>query len=401
MKNARVIHIITKYFLPVTAGIEINILETYSRLVKKGWTIHVHTSKDTYTQKNILPNYELIRGLHVHRYAYHWYGFLPRFDTEKTAVVAIHNFDVFPHILLFSNYLRKRIFASKNFILFLTPHGGFTPEWSIFTPIQRFIKKLYHDTIGLWFINNLVDGVRAVSSWEREQLTSRGVKRSLIHLIPNGLEDEAFEDADKHASPKIKSLVKGYGRYIFGNARIYQIKNQETIIRALVHLPEDIIFVNIGTIGSTVGNQTGSDAYYKRLLLLARTLGVDHRVVFPGVITGTDKYYLYKHALCFVHMAIWESFCNVVHEALSQGLICVVANNTALPYLVAHDKNGFLVDTYDDKKLAHTIDMIIDPENRTTMKNIQSHNLAQYRKNSWQHVSEQLGRALGRLTTYE
>ena len=42
------IHVITKYFYPVAAGIETNILETYSVLVKKGWDVTVHTSKDEY-----------------------------------------------------------------------------------------------------------------------------------------------------------------------------------------------------------------------------------------------------------------------------------------------------------------------------------------------------------------
>ena len=33
------IDVITKYFVPVVAGIETNILETYSVLVQKGWKV--------------------------------------------------------------------------------------------------------------------------------------------------------------------------------------------------------------------------------------------------------------------------------------------------------------------------------------------------------------------------
>ncbi len=50
-----------------------------------------------------------------------------------------------------------------------------------------------------------------------------------------------------------------------------------------------------------------------------------------------------------VHMAIWESFCNVVHEGMSQGLVCIVADNTALPYLIKNGVHGWCVPTRDEK----------------------------------------------------
>ena len=40
------LHVITRYFYPVAAGIETNILETYSILASRGWDITIHTSKD-------------------------------------------------------------------------------------------------------------------------------------------------------------------------------------------------------------------------------------------------------------------------------------------------------------------------------------------------------------------
>src|SRR5436305_1512737 len=46
------LHVIVKYFYPVTAGIETNTLETYSVLAEKGWNVTVHTSTDTPVEKN-------------------------------------------------------------------------------------------------------------------------------------------------------------------------------------------------------------------------------------------------------------------------------------------------------------------------------------------------------------
>ena len=74
----KTIHIIVKYFYPVTAGIEVNIAETYSRLVKKGWKVILHTSRDTYFEKDILPISENIMGIEVRRYSFKNWGFFPK-----------------------------------------------------------------------------------------------------------------------------------------------------------------------------------------------------------------------------------------------------------------------------------------------------------------------------------
>ncbi len=386
------IDVIVKYFIPVVAGIEVNVLETYSRLVKKGWDVTVHTSKDTYLRKNWLSESESIRGLKVRRYPFKWYGFWPRINWQEAGVIALHNFDIFPHLQLLAFFVWKKIFNRKTFKVFLTPHGGYNPEWAIFSPLQKLIKKNYHETLGKSLINFAVDGVRAVSDWEKGELIKSGIVAKKVRTISNGLEDEAFVDVDRKASEKIKKIAKSYGRYIFGNARIYEIKNQETIIRALPLIPKDIKFVNIGTIGSTVGNQTSTGEYLQKLKKLATELGVADRLIFPGVVQGVDKYYLFKHAVCFVYMAIWESFCNVVHEAISQGQVCIVANNTALPYLVKDKVNGYLVGTHDHQALAQKINYILANFNSAEIKAIRSRNMTEGRKNSWENVANQVNK---------
>lgn len=141
------------------------------------------------------------------------------------------------------------------------------------------------------------------------------------------------------------------------------------------------------------------DSYLIHLKKLAKKLKVSHRVIFPGVIRGSDKYFLYKNSICFVHMAIWESFCNVVHQAISQGLVCIVANNTALPYLVKDKVNGFLVSTYDHKKLAEKINFTIDPKNTEIIDKIKRYNLKTGRENSWLSVSNRMEVFYKRLMT--
>jgi len=351
LNKKKKIDVVVKYFYPVTAGIETNVMETYSVLAKNGWDVTIHTSNDVYMKKGVLPSYEKIRGIKVKRYPFNKFGYFPEIEWKNTDAVALHNFDIFPHLRLLLYVLLLKVTRRKNFALFLTPHGGFNPEWRVFSKIQAIVKSTYHFTIGTLLINLVVDGVRAVSNWEGEEMLKKGLQKSIVKVIPNGVEDEAYKDMNKMASTEIKQRVKSFGKYIIQIGRIYPIKNYETTIKALPLIPSTIKFVIVGPIAD--------QKYADSLVALAKDLGVEKRVVFFGIIRGIDKYYLIKQAQLMVHMAIWESFCNVVHEGLSQGLVCLVANNTALPYLIKNGTNGYCIETTDSKALADKINYVL------------------------------------------
>ncbi|MBP7927523.1 glycosyltransferase family 4 protein [Patescibacteria group bacterium] len=375
--------VIEKYFIPVTAGIEVNMLNTYSVLQEQGWDVTVHTSRDTLTQKDCLEPEDLIRGLKVKRYKFGFFGFWPKVDWNNTDYVCLHNFNVFPHLFLMLYALGLKIVGKKKFKLFLTPHGGFNPEWSIFPLHIRVAKMLYHYTLGALVINLSVDGVRAVSEWEKAEMIKHGLRKNLVVVIANGLEDEAFLDLEAQASEAIKKQVEGLGRYLIQIGRVYVIKNYETVIRALVNVDKDVKFVIVGP----VERKPGEKDYKDELEELITSLGLQDRVLFLGVITGVDKFYMIKHAQMMVHMAKWESFCNVVHEGLSQGRVCVVANNTALPLLIKDGVNGYCVETYDDKELTNKINYVLHNKETPEIKKIEETNFEHGRQNTWRSVA--------------
>ncbi len=378
------IDVIVKYFYPIAAGIEVNTMETYSVLAKKGWDVTFHVSNDLYLEKNVLPKFEKIRGIKVKRYKFisDVVGYMPDINWDKTNIVCLHNFNIY-HFRILLKILKLKILGKKKFGVVITPHGGFNPEWRVFSKIQRIIKPIYHFTIGTLLINLVADGVRAVSEWERNEMIKKGVRKSLINVITNGLEDEAFLDVDKKASPEIKQQVKKFGEYIIQVGRIYPIKNYETVIKALPKIDEKIKFV-------VVGQEEKNTDYKEYLIKLASELGVSDRLIFTGVIRGVDKYYLIKNAKMMVHMAIWESFCNVVHEGLSQGLVCVVANNTALPLLIKNGVNGYVIETKDYSGLAEKINFVIKNFNNKEVRLIRETNHKFGKDSSWTNVSEKM-----------
>lgn len=383
MKNKK-IDVITKYFYPIAAGIETNILETYSVLAKKGWKITIHTSRDTYLNKNFLPLNENIRGMNVKRYTFksELAGYMPDIDWGGNGVVALHNFNV-SHLGILLKVLSLKIQKKKKFKLLITPHGGFNPEWKIFSPLTRIVKISYQYTLGTILTNLTADEIRAVSIWEKQEMIKKGLNPKKIKVISNGLENEAFLNVDKLASKKIIETIKESGKYILQIGRIYPIKNYETVIKALPMIPDDINYL-------IVGQDEKSLSYKESLLSLAKNLGVEKRIKFLGVIRGVDKYYVIKHAKAMVHMAVWESFCNVIHEAMSQGTVCIAANNTALPLLIKNNHNGYLTDTFDYIKLSKVINNLLKKYNTPEIKKIKSEGKNFVKNNTWIKTADQL-----------
>lgn len=376
------IDIVSKYFFPVTAGIETNIMETYKFLVEKGWHVTMHTSKDIYTEKDVLPESDKLKGIHIKRYSFSSFGYWPKIEWNTTDVVCLHNFDIFPHFQILLYCLFLKLIKKKRFALILTPHGGYNPTWKIYSFTQKTIKQSYNFLIGTFLINNIVDGIRAVSEWEKMEMMRKGINPKLIRIIANGIENEAYADVERETSLEVKNKVKKIGTYILQIGRIYAIKNYETTIKTLPMIPSHINFVILGPI---------ADENYKHALIqLAKRLDVEKRLIFAGVIRGIDKYYVIKHAALMVHMAIWESFCNAVHEGMSQGLVCIVANNTALPLLIKNDKNGYLVNTHDNIMLAEKINYVLHNMHTPKIKKMIERNRAFGLENSWKSTAEKM-----------
>jgi glycosyltransferase involved in cell wall biosynthesis len=209
-----------------------------------------------------------------------------------------------------------------------------------------------------------------------------GLSAEKITVITNGLEDEAFSDVEKLASVKIRDKVTGWGKYLIQIGRVYPIKNYETTIKALNYLPADVNFVIVGPV-----EKNNHPDYWNKLQKLIADSGLSERVVFAGVIKGIDKYYAIKHSQMMVHMALWESFCNVVHEAMSQGKPVIVAKNTALTFLVKEGVNGYLVETRDYIKLAEKIKFILNNKNSSQQIKMAKYNRKKGLEETWTKVA--------------
>jgi glycosyltransferase involved in cell wall biosynthesis len=355
------------------------------------WDITIHTSASTPGAPDSLPPTADVRGLKVRRYHWNWWGYRPQFDWQKTDLLAFHNFDIFPHSWILIMAGIRKLLGLRVPKIFLTPHGGFTiaTGWHTYPLWQRIIKKTYQNTLGVFLINHVVDGYRSVSAWEGEETKKNGVNPAKIHVITNGIEDEAYKNIDQLASDHIRQVVKDLGRYVLQIGRIHPIKNQATTVKALALLPQNINFAIVGPV-------TDSD-YKNKLDCLIKEYHLENRVKFLGVVSGIDKYYLLKNCAVYTHMSTWESYCNTVHESMSQGCVSIVSKDTALEELVRDQISGFALPVFDFIAVAEKVKFIIDNPDSPLIRKVRRESIAYTQGHSWREISSQVEKVYSRL----
>ncbi|MEK7517663.1 MAG: glycosyltransferase family 4 protein [Patescibacteria group bacterium] len=380
MRKLRV-HVINKYFYPVTAGIETNLMEVYGRFAKKGHKITMHTSRNTLSKKNILKKEENIRGMKVIRYDYKWFGFMPRIPFDKVDVISLHNFTIFPNFFVMFWVIMLKILGKKKFTLILSPQSGFNPDWNSIPKKKKIIKLFLHKTIGKLLINYSADGIRVISKWEKEEMIKLGIRKNLIELIGHGTQEQALVDNNR-VDMQFEKKIKESMPFIIQIGRIHPIKNYETSIKSFEKIPKNFKLIIIG--------QVEEELYFKKLQELINDLDLQERVIFLNSISDEEKYYVLKNAEAMVHMSRHEGYCIAVHEAMSKGLVCVVSNTTALPELVADGVNGYCVAPDDENGVYKKLDFIVRNKNSSIIKKMKENNLLFAKENTWSKVADKI-----------
>lgn len=378
----KTLHVIAKYFYESANDVEGHIVKTYNSFDPNEWNVTIHSSTDTLMEKNTMRKREMIGEIQVRRSESGFFGFTPKIQWDKSDLICLYSFKLFPHIFVLLKTLTLKILGQKKYALMLIPQGGYDPYWKRYSYLRRIGKKLFHAFLGRILINLSVDGILTTSIWERREMVKEGIRRELIVTIPNGVEPEAFDNIELKASSQIRTKIAEYGSYIIQIGRIHPVKNYETTIKALVHLPSNVNLVIAGPVGDK--------NYMSRLKNLIHELDVEKRVFFHGIIRSYDKYYLIRHAQLLVHAPLWDASGTVIYEGMSQGLICVSSDVAAPQTIVKEDVNGFLVTPTDDLELGKKIHVILNNKESEQFKQMSVRN----RRIGREHKSDVLQRKL-------
>jgi len=204
---------------------------------------------------------------------------------------------------------------------------------------RRGLKAAYD----LLFGNTQVADTRlfiAVSQAEKRQFQKLGIPDEKVRVAPNGV---LVENPRPTGSFKEKFGVKG--DYILYLGKLTPRKGIESVILALKFLPENISAV-------IAGNDMG---WLQRLNSLARSSGLEPRVVFTGLLVSPWKEAAYREALATVYAGELEIFGLVQFESILCGTPAIVADDCGAGEWVRQSGGGFLVPYGDAGKIAEIV----------------------------------------------
>ncbi len=174
----------------------------------------------------------------------------------------------------------------------------------------------------------VVCNARAVADRRRETV---GTPDSLLHVIPNGLDLNAFP-ADGESPPRSSlGLPDGFLYVMVANFR--EEKDHGTLLEAFHRVSEVIPDSNLILIGGgKLRDQT---------MHVARLLNVSKRVVFTSAVADVRPYLRATDA--FVLSSYSEGMPRALMEAMAMGLPVVATNAGGIGEVAEHEKSALLV----------------------------------------------------------
>ena len=190
------------------------------------------------------------------------------------------------------------------------------------------------------YIFSKANAVIIVAKFERELLKQKfGVDEDKIKYIPNGVNVREFNHLTKNDQDIETILYVG---------RLEKYKGVHFLIEAFTEVkpsfPNSRLLI------------VGSGSYKEKLVNLTSSFGLQDSVSFLENVPQEHLTKLYSSSNVFVTLSQFEGQPIALIEAMSSGLPVIATKVGAIPELVQHGRNGFLLDFPPNKKAL--IDMI-------------------------------------------
>ena len=320
-------------FFPYRGGLETHVKEISKRLTNSGFDVQIYTTDPT----GRLPKKQKIDGLKILRFRAfspnRLYFFAPRLysalrRTENVDVIHAHGYPNFP--ALATALARNR---NKKPFVFTAHYGGYDVQTLGASTWRTAAKKCYNFSMGRYIFSK-ANAVIIVAKFERELLKQKfGVDEDKIKYIPNGVNVREFNHPTKNDQDIETILYVG---------RLEKYKGVHFLIEAFTEVkpsfPNSRLLI------------VGSGSYKEKLVNLTSSFGLQDSVSFLENVPQEHLTKLYSSSNVFVTLSQFEGQPIALIEAMSSGLPVIATKVGAIPELVQHGRNGFLLDFPPNKK---------------------------------------------------
>lgn len=200
----------------------------------------------------------------------------------------------------------------------------------------------------------------ATSEQIRQEYLSKGLPPEVIVRIPNGVDTDRFRPCG--SSQEKEDLKKGFGfpagPLIMFCGVIIPRKNVELIVRVFCHIHSEHPTAHLALVGPwPVEDETNPGGYMGNLRRLLREAGLQDHVTFTGYRECVDLYL--RAADVFFFPSKQEGMPNVLLEAMSCGLPCIVSRISGTEDLIDDGVNGMSLDPESVEEFAGALSAIL------------------------------------------
>jgi len=192
-----------------------------------------------------------------------------------------------------------------------------TMDWNLHDLLSRGIKIFYDVFIKLLTLKTS-DIIVVYTDDQKEKLTTYGISREKIKVIPYGVNYKKYNSIKKTKNAKIKLGLIPENKIILTVSRLSPEKNLELLIKAFSRVKKQHKNISLLIIGPKV-TLTGksTENYHMKLKSLVRHLNLSNDVIFYGFIKDIRKAYAVADIFAFSSKS--ESFACVLVQAAASG----------------------------------------------------------------------------------
>ena len=292
-------------------GIKVFYFKNLSNDIKNKLTLDTPVSALRYIKKTV-SNYDIIH-IHEHRHS---------------LAVATHKY------------------AKKNNIPYvLQAHGSVLPFFQ-----KEKLKDIFDR---LWGFDILHDAssVFALTEIEKEQYLKMGISDDRIEIVPLGISLEEYDNLPEAGRFKSKYNVGDNDKLLLFLGRIHEIKGLDLLINSFAKI--DNSNVKLAIVGGDYG-------FKDELIKLTEEYDLVDKVIFPGVLTGSDKLEALVDCDVFIMPSRYESFTTSGLEAMACRKPVILTKNNHIHTWVKD--NAGLVCEFDDKNLSDSMQTLLNDE---------------------------------------
>lgn len=352
----RVLHLIPTYIPAYRYGGPIRSVHYLNKwLVKKGIDVTVYTTNIDGKDRLDVPVGQLVDvdGVKV----YYFKSSFPRswYFSKDLNQALKNNLKEFDLVHITSVFLASSVVGAYYAKKFNKPYI-ISPRGSLMElPFKKkFLKKkLYCGLIENKNLRNAA-AVHFTTEAERRDYEKLGLPSKKAIIVANGIDFEDVKGAPK-GDFREKFKISKDKKIVLFLSRLDWTKGLDTLIPAFAEVAKnrnDVVLVIAG------GDDEG---YKKNLKSQISNLKIEDRVIFTGLLTGSDKIAAFQDSDVFVLPSYSESFGMAVVEAMYFGLPTVITNGVAIAENIFESNAGIVVEK-NEKLVSEAILKILNDE---------------------------------------